>query len=196
METLKEVDTQIVVWLNQWVGRYGPFDSFVELVISDYFIPVLMGLILLGLWFTGKGSQVRSTNQRAVITAVVALGLANLAVLLITDYYFRPRPFADNDLTLLFYQPTDSSFPANPTALSIALSFGVWRSRRAVGTALLLLAALWSVSRMYAGVFYLSDIVAAALIGAAISYLVALGLRRMEPVPTLVLRLAQMLHLA
>jgi undecaprenyl-diphosphatase len=196
MDALKEVDTQIVLWLNQWAGRYGPLDEFSELVVSDYFIPMFLGLALLGLWFAGRETDSRWANQRAVITAVVALGFANLTVLLVNDYYFRPRPFVVNDLTLLFYQPSDSSFPANPAAISFALAFAVWLSRKSAGTALLFLALLWNMSRIYAGIFYPSDALAGALIGVVVTGLVVLALRWLEPLPTLAIRLGRLLHLA
>ena len=196
MDALTEVDTEVVLWLNQWAGRYQPLDSFTELVVSDYFIPVILALTLLGLWFSGKDVLSHRRNQRAVVIAIVALGFANLVVLLMNDYYFRPRPFSENELTLLFYRPTDSSFPANPAALSFALAFAVWQSWRPVGTLLLFLAVLWGLSRVYAGVFYPSDVVAGAFIGIAIAYLVTFGLQWLEPLPTLVVRIGRLLHLA
>ena len=196
MDTLKKADTEVVLWLNQWVGKHRALDDFLELMVSDYFFPVLMALALLGLWFWGKNTESRQSNQRAVITAIVAIGFANLTVLLINDYYFRSRPFTENELELLFYRPTDSSFPANPAALSFALALGVWQSHRALGTLLLFIGALWSLSRVYAGVFFLSDVLAGALIGMGVVYLVAHGLRWLEPLPTMVIRMGRLLHLA
>ena len=76
------------------------------------------------------------------------------------------------------------------------MASGMWQGSRKLGAFLYGLAALWGLSRVYAGVFYPSDVVAGALIGVAISYLVAVGLRLIEPLPTLVLRGARTLHLA
>lgn len=196
MDALKEADIEIVLWLNQWVGKYGPLDQLFELLVSDYFIPVLLALGLLWLWFSVRDPESRQASHRAVLTAIVALGFANLAVLLINDHYFRARPFTEADLNLLFYRPTDSSFPANPAALSFALAFGVWQSRSAVGAVLLVMAALWSLSRVYAGVFYLSDVAAGAAIGVTIAYTMKFFLRWLEPLPTLVIRIGRAMHLA
>ena len=196
MDALKEADTKIVLWLNQWVGKYGPLDELSELLVSDYFIPVLMALGLLWLWFSARDQELRQASHWAVITAVVALGCANLAVLLINDYYFRARPFTEADLNLFFYRPTDSSFPANPAVLSFALAFAVWKSRRLVGATLLIMAAMWSLSRVYAGVFYLSDVAVGAAIGVTIAYVITFVLHWLEPLPTMVIRIGKTLHLA
>ena len=117
-------------------------------------------------------------------------------MLIINQHYFRARPFEELDITLLFYQPTDSSFPANPTAVAFAMASGMWQANRKLGLVFFLVAAIWGVSRVYAGVFYVSDIVAGALIGIIGSYLVAVALRLIEPIPTRVLKVARTLHLA
>ena len=135
-------------------------------------------------------------NQRAVLRALLAIGFANLVVLILNDHYFRLRPFAEHDLTLLFYEPTDSSFPANPAAVGFAMASGMWQGSRRLGGLMYALAALWGLSRIYAGVFYLSDVAAGALIGIVVSHAVALALRMIEPLPTLVLRATRTLHLA
>ena len=46
MDTLKAYDLSVVLWLNKWVGRYQPLDEFTELIVSDYFIPVILALTL------------------------------------------------------------------------------------------------------------------------------------------------------
>ena len=58
------------------------------------------------------------------------------------------------------------------------------------------IAALFGLSRVYAGVFYPLDVVAGAAIGVGVSLAVSVALRLVEPLPTLVLRLARTLYLA
>ena len=196
MEALLNVDAEIVLWLNQWAGRSATLDAIEKLIVSDYFIPVSMSLCLLAMWFVGKDTRTRDAHQRAVLRALIAVGFANLVVLMLNQHYFRDRPFANHELTLLFYQPTDSSFPANPAAVAFAMASGMWEGSRKLGAFLYGLATLWGLSRVYAGVFYPSDVVAGAVIGVGISHLVAFGLSLIEPIPTLVLRAARTLHLA
>ena len=196
MDTLRSVDADIVMWLNQWAGRLGPLDSAEKLIVGDYFIPVIMGLCLVAMWFAGGDPHERDGRQRAVLIALLAVGFSNLVVLILNQHVFRPRPFVDHELTLLFYAPTDSSFPANPAAVAFAMASGSWRGSWKVGALICGLAVLWGLSRIYAGVFYPSDVVAGALIGVGITHLAALVFGLIEPLPTMVLRATRTLHLA
>ncbi len=191
-----ELETQIVSWLNQIIGRSYLLDRATYLVVSDYFVPLAMCLWALGLWFQGKDPQARDRNQRAVLGAAIALGFANLAVLLLNQQVFRDRPIAHHELANLLYAPTDSSLPANPAAVAFALAMGVWLGNRRAGLPLFFLAGLWSFVRVYNGLFFPSDVFAGGLIGAAVACLVNLGLRAIEPVPTWVLKGARLLDLA
>ncbi len=191
-----QADEAILLWLNGWVGRLPWLDAVVRLVVGDYLVPVLLALSLLSLWFTGTTAAFRERNQRAVITALLGLGLANLAVEGLNQFIFRPRPFADLQVSLLFYRPTDSSFPANPAAIAFAVATGVWLWNRKVGTTLAVVGILFALARVYAGVFYLLDGIGGAAIGVAAS-LAAMGLLRLsEPLPTLALRLGRAIYLA
>ena len=194
METLQGIDADIVVWLNQLAGRFRVLDEVEKALVSDYLIPACIGLCLIAMWFSGSPSR-RATQHRAVITALATVGFASGVVLLLNEFYFRPRPFVDHELTVLFYMPTDSSFPAHPAAVGFGMAAGAWQGSRKFGAVVYILALLWGVSRIFAGVFYPLDILAGAGIGIVVSYMVALGLRLIEPVPTLVLKGARTLHL-
>ena len=187
---------EIVTWLNQGVGRFYLLDRFAYLVVSDYFIPLIMCLWGLGLWFRGEDVQARSHNQKGVLAAAISLGFANLAVLLLNQAIFRERPFVHYELTNLLYAPTDSSFPANPAALAFAFATAIWLRNRRAAVVPLILAGLWGFSRVYSGLFYPSDVVAGALIGMVVAILITVGLRAIEPIPSWVLRGARALHLA
>ena len=197
MEGLKNLDLEIVTLLNRAVGRYGWLDVIGEALVSDYLIPVMLILALMWLWFsTGESASSRLPAKKTVIAAILAMAFANLTVLLLNEVYFRPRPFTETELNLLFYRPTDSSFPSNPAALSFALSFSVLQQQRGLGLILMALAAVWSLSRVFAGVFYLTDVAAGVAIGVIIAWGAAQLLRWLEPLPTAVVRLIRTLHLA
>ena len=165
-------------------------------MVSDYLVPVMMSLALLGLWFTGVKADTRERYQRGVMTAIIGLGLANLAVEIINYFVFRPRPFETLEIYLLFYQPSDSSFPSNPGAVAFAIATGLWLWDRKVGTVLLVVATIYGISRIYAGVFYPLDVLGGAAIGVGASLLTRALLRWSEPLPTLALRLARAIYLA
>ena len=196
MDLLERTDETAFLWLNSWVGHFPWLDSVARAVVSDYLAPVLMSLVLLGLWFTGATADAREHNQRGVMAAILGLALANLATEIIDIFVFRPRPFDTLDVSLLFYRPTDSSFPANPAALGFAIATGVWLWNRRVGTVLLGVAVVFALSRVYAGVFYPLDVLGGAAIGAVASLLAAMLLQWVEPLPTKVLRIARAIYLA
>ena len=89
METLKNLDFTITSYLNDFSGKSDSLDSLLAIVISDYCIPVILALTLFYLWFAGTNSKERNTFQSAVLSAIVSLGLANLFVLVLNDYYYR-----------------------------------------------------------------------------------------------------------
>ena len=190
------LEAELVAWLNQGIGRSYLLDRFIYLLVSDYFLPLLMCFWGLGLWFHGRDAEGRESNQRGVLTGAISLGFANLVVLVLNQQYFRERPFIHYDFANLLYAPTDSSFPANPAAVAFALAMGVWLKNRRAALVLIFLAALWSFVRVVNGLHYPSDVVVGGLIGVAVACLVSLGLRAIEPVPSWVLKGARALHLA
>jgi undecaprenyl-diphosphatase len=196
METVSQADEEVFLWINHWVGTFPLFDRVIELVVSDYLIPVVFSLALLGLWLGWRGQAMRERHQRGVMLAAIGVGVANVVVKLANLFYFRHRPFDDLEVQLLFYQPTDSSFPSNPIAISFAMATGVWMVNRKIGTAMYVIASFYGFSRIYAGVFYPLDVVGGALIGTGATYLAYRTLKLIEPVPTLCLRLARFLCLA
>lgn len=196
MESLLKLDQDIVIWLNQGIGQVALLDYLGYLLVSDYFIPLLISFWMLGVWFWGKDVPTRERNQRAVLRGAISLGFANLAVLVLNQHFFRERPLAHYELANLLYQPTDSSFPANPAAVTFAAAMGLYLGNRRGGLVVFALAGLWSLVRVSNGLFYPSDVLAGGLIGVVVSGLVALAMRLIEPVPTLVLKGARLLHLA
>ncbi len=196
MEPLVRVDETAFLWLNSWVGHFPWLDSIVRWGVRDYLVPVMLGLALLGLWFHGSTATARERNQRGVMAAVLGLAFANLAIEVLNHFVFRPRPFNTFNTSLLFYRPVDSSFPANPAAVGFAIGVGVALCNRKIGVALLAMAALFSLARVYAGVFYPLDILGGAAVGAAGSLLGTSLLRWAEPLPSMLLKLARSVYLA
>jgi len=190
------VDEAIVRWLNNGVGTLPWLDDAIKVVVSDYFAPVALSLLLLGVWFGAKTAASRKLHQRAVLTAMLGVAFGNLAVQIIGAFTFRDRPYLNDPLKLLFYQPTDSSFPANPAVVGAAIAAGLWGAGRRLGSIAFGVAALWGLSRVYAGVSYPTDVLAGTAIGVGIVMTVTWVLRRIEPLPTMVIQLAQRFYLA
>jgi undecaprenyl-diphosphatase len=162
------MDSAIVKWLNAGVGELTWWDAFMRAVVSDYLVPVLGSLLLLGFWFSKRG-EARVRNQMITLAGAIAVGFANLATSAVNNAYFRARPYVDHDLNLLFYQPTDSSFPSNAAGLGFAIATVVFIGHRWLGVAMVSVAVVYGCARVYAGIHYPSDVLAGAAIGAAMA---------------------------
>ena len=135
-----------------------PFlDRVAQWVVSDYLVPVSLALALVALWFIEPDRVARQRHQIGVFAALTAMALASLAVFWLNALYFRPRPFDTLDVELLFYRPTDSSFPSNAAAVVFGIAAVVWGVNRGLGAALLIASGLYGVARVYVVVHYRLD---------------------------------------
>ena len=186
-------DTEVLLWLNGFVGDFGPLDAAMRLIASDYLLPLILSMVLFGAWFAGKSAATREFYQRRVLIGSAAVGLSNAVVAGLNVAWHRPRPFVSlgDQLHLLFYPATDPSFPANPTAVGFAVVAALWKINPRLRAALIVLAALLGFARLYAGVFYPTDIIAGSAVGIIVAYLTGWLFRLFDPVPGLFIRLVR-----
>jgi len=196
------LDERLFFFINGLAGRSEGVDWFMKLVVGEHFIPVAMVMVLLTMWFLGKDAQVRGRSQRAVWCALTGAGFAS-AIIQICNWFLNAlRPFdiygvyPAGQVHLLFYQPTDPSFPSNTAAVGFGIAMGAWFGNRKAGYLLFLLAILWSFARVYVGVHFPLDILGGAAIGILSSF-AALGVLRIaEPLPTWILKGMRRIYLA
>ena len=191
-------DQNLFLWINGMAGRFSPVDTFITWVVSDYLIPVAMALALIAFWYTGQDTDTRRRRQLGVFAALTAMALSNWTVYIVNWYYFRPRPFVEfpDQVNLLFYAPTDSSFPSNAIAAASAIAIAVWCVDRRIGAAFLAAAGLYAFARVFAGVHYPLDVAAGFVIAAVVTFVVFTLFHLLRPVTDLVLRVARALCLA
>jgi len=158
-------DRFLFLTFNSLAGQWPWLDALARLFLNDYFGPTLLAVILIGLWFEGQSEAAQRNNQRAVLVATLGTIVANSLLKIINLLYYRPRPFAQHEVTLLFYRPTDSSFPSNAAAIGFAIAAGVWLHNRAWGRWVMLIALLFGVSRIFGGVHFPLDVLAGAGLG-------------------------------
>jgi undecaprenyl-diphosphatase len=169
---------------------------------------------MVAMWFGTREVQHRAENQLAVLAALASLGIASGLVSLcnllfvrndlwaglpIHDLFNRPRPFDPSSglvVNLLFYRPSDPSFPSNLAAVLFGLALGIWVKNKKVGTWLLAMALLASFARIYVGVHYPTDILGGFLFGVAGTLLAYGFFKLLAPLLRLLLRVLKMLYLA
>ena len=198
MTWLIELDERLFFLINGLAERSAGFDQFMTILVGEYFIPLLMSMVLFALWFLGKDAQARERNQRTVFCTAAGVGFAAAVVKLMNLGLDRLRPFEahPDTVNLLFYACTDPSFPSNSTAAAFAFATGAWFGNRKAGALLLFLAIVWSFTRVYCGIHYPLDIIGGAAIGILVAYAAVWVLRLVEPLPTLVLKGMRRIHLA
>ena len=174
------IDWVLFRLLNGLAGRSPVLDLIVQILMNDYALTTAMGLVLFALWFSGWTPEAREQNQRAVLSAIVAVLLANLIVKACNLVFYRPRPFAYHEVTLLFYHPSDSSFPSNAATVGFCFAASIWLFNRKAGFLLYILACLLALSRVCGGVHYPSDILGGLLIGTFSAWFVVRKLRFLD----------------
>lgn len=191
------VDETLFLWINGLAGKLLLLDEFLKGIANDYLIIVSSCLVLLALWFGTREIHQREENQKAIICASASLGIATGLVYLMSNaLYFHSRPFAEFPINLLFYQPTDPSFPSNSAAVVFAIAVAILLADRKAGAFLLFLAFLHGFSRIYVGIHYPSDVLAGAAIGALTAFLIFRLIKLLEPWPSRLLGLIRRFYLA
>ena len=195
---MNPVDTEIALWLNDLAGNVRFIDDLLRILASDYLMPLLFSTAVVALWFAGRTDLVRPRYQMASLVGMSSIGFSNLAVFTINSIWHRPRPYVElgEEINLLFYRATDPSFPANPVAIGFAAGAAAWLVNRQLAMWLMAGSLAYGFSRVYAGVFYPTDILG----GAAVGILVVVGTLRLrdllEPVISLFIRVARGFSLA
>ena len=196
------------LWITGFVGKVHALDQVMSLLVSDFFIPVVICLIVLGLWLGHRDRVKRERLQRTVMNAAVAIGISTLFVKMVNDFYTSwPRPFLVDDPAIresakhaaltVFYLPHDPTFPSNATTIAFAAATGVWLGNRKAGLVLYILATLWAFARFYAGIHFFVDILGGIAIGVLTALFISkVFMPRGEPFPTWALKMWRFLYIA
>jgi len=174
-----QVDQSIVLWISRLVGKSAILDRIMIVLANDYFLPVSISLILLYIWHTGRDYPERHKNQMAVVCSAITIGIAMGFVLVTNGIWRHPHPFQDMPQLLdpvtkhIFYPIHDPSFPSNSSCLTFAAAAGLWQFNRKWGLIMLIPAILMPLAKVYAAVYYPSDIIGGVVLGILTSYFVA-----------------------
>jgi undecaprenyl-diphosphatase len=111
----------------------------------------------------------------AFFSVLLARGII---VELIRFFWKRPRPFLENNVKLLLNHSLEPSFPSGHADFYFAFTIIIYSYNKKSGFLFFLAAILISFSRILAGVHWLSDILAGALLGIFSGLFVILFFRR------------------
>jgi undecaprenyl-diphosphatase len=165
--------------VQEWMTRqqFPALRNFMSAVsrYGDWPEHLLLGLALLGIAYW-RGSKRWLRIFAAMILACALAGIAARVVKISTG---RARPHVQTEARWNGprLSPRYNAFPSGHTAASTAffatLAFASWR----IGAPLLIVPLLIAFSRMYVAAHYLSDVVAAALIGGVAAFIIARRMR-------------------
>ena len=190
------IDWTLFRLANSLAGRSAILDTIVRLLMNDYALTTALVLVPFALWFSGRSPAERERHQRAVLNAGAALVIANLIVKALNLVYWRWRPFTFHEVTLLFYHPSDSSFPSNAATVGFCVATCIWLSDRKMGAVLYVIAGLFALSRIVGGVHYPTDILGGMLIGGVCAYCAARRMRFLDRLWTVLIARMRSLLLA
>ena len=196
LDSVVAYDLNLSLAINRYAGKWDMLDLIISIFASDYFFPVIFALFLVGIWFNGSEQKERVVNQHIVIFSIISLAFVNWIVFVINAYLFRPRPFENEQISLIFYEATDSSFPSNALAVLFAISITTLITNRRYGISLMILSIVYGISRIYVGVHYPLDILSALILGVIEAGIVCYIGKLIYPMPLAVIKLLRLVLLA
>ena len=157
-------DGQILLWIQDNVRNdmLTPIIKFITNLGNSGWIWI--ALTILCLLFA-------KTRKAGVLSAIALIGSLLINNLLLKNLIARARPYeVVEGLTRLIEAQTDYSFPSGHAGASFAAAviFFIYLPKK-LGVPALVLAILISLSRLYLGVHYLTDVLAGGLMGTAIA---------------------------
>lgn len=156
-------DKNLFLFINNFTGEVPILDYVVKLVVNEYFVPVTLALVILYIWF--KKYKVIIGERRVLVIAAFSVGLVNIIIQISNVFIIRARPFDTLDVNVLFYRPTDPSFPSNAVAVGFALAVSIFLVNKKLGVFSIILTSFYGFSRVYAGVHFPGDVIVGAIIG-------------------------------
>lgn len=178
--TLLGIDYYLFQQINGSAGHWAKLDSLGIFLASDLQY-LLVGSLLIYL-FLGRDIKEKLKNRLMVGGALVAALVARFVVATSFYYFFmRLRPFMTEIANQLIpYDGTRSSFPSGHASFFFGLAMVIYLYNKKLGAWFLAAAALISLARVYVGVHYPSDVLAGAVIGILVGWLVYYLLNRYQ----------------
>lgn len=173
------LDTQLLYLLNSLAGQSPFFDGVIVFLAS--YLPYIVAILFLA-WVFFRFSR-REGREALLVVGLSALVARFGVVELIRLFYQRPRPFLDLPVHELLTS-REWSFPSGHATFFFALATAVYLYDKRWGIGSFIAAFLIAASRVTAGIHYPSDVLAGALIGAAVAYAAFYLIRKIAAPPS------------
>lgn len=160
-----------VALFNTLFGLSGHSVWFDAMIIATAkYLPWIVAVV--GLYAAYKAWRAREAHRVwGYVLAFLAGGIARALTEMIRTFYHHPRPALVLHITPLFPE-TAYSFPSGHAVFFFGLATGVCFVNKKLGKGLLIAAAAISIARVMAGVHWPSDILAGALLGICMAWIV------------------------
>lgn len=162
-------DNTLLFMINGLSGHSAWVDKVI-MMLSEYG-PVIFGLYLIGLWFSGNSVGEVTENRKRALYAFFAAMLAMGMNQVISHVWYRNRPYLDQPVNRLLQGAQDASFPSDHAAGAFSIAGSLF-GRTAGSTLLMIFAILVALSRVYVGLHYPSDILGGMATGFVSSWLI------------------------
>ena len=152
--------------INGFAGRWQQLD-FVGMFFADYLGYIL--LLVLALFLSVNYKK----YWKIVVLALAAAGLSKFIVgEIIRQLWFRSRPFiALNFAPLINQSPAEASFPSGHALFFFALATIVYLYNKKAGILFYIASFFIAVARVFVGVHWPSDVLAGAVLGILIAWI-------------------------
>lgn len=176
-----QADAGLYRWVTDLADRTPqPLDDAIRF-FSDYGLAAFAAMMLVVWWRARSADTARMAAALCVPLVVVAVFLVND---LVKSAFAEQRPCRTlHTVTVETCPPLgDYAFPSNHTAIAAAAAVALLLASRRIGLYAVPVALLMGASRVWIGVHYPHDVLAALLLGTLVAWPLALASRRAAPV--------------
>ena len=166
LDTLIQIDSNILIFVQEHIRQpfLTPFVIIITNLGDSGIVWIVISVLLIVM------NKTRKVGAMCLTSLLCSFIISNL---LLKNLFARVRAFdIITGLEVLIARPLDYSFPSGHTASSFAAAFIIYRNLpKRFGIPAMILAILISMSRLYLGVHYPSDILFGVIMGILAGYL-------------------------